>query len=135
LQDWLYDPGSPAWYDYATWVIHLSHFLVSTTLLVVLWRLGSPLFRRLLVGLLVLSYAALVTYWAYPAVPPWLASDQGHLQEVTRVVHTVWADAGVAARTSAPVRRWRLGGRPSRPSATRWRRCPPARLRSPCCSR
>jgi hypothetical protein len=95
LQDWLHDPASSAWYDYATWAVHLSHFLVSTTLLVVLWRLGSPLFRRLLVGLLVLSYAALATYWAYPAVPPWLASDQGHLGEVSRVVHHVWSDAGV----------------------------------------
>ena len=99
LQAWLYEAGSPAWYDWLTWAMHLSHFVVSMAVLVLLWRLGSPRFRPLLVGLLLLSYAALATYWLYPAVPPWMASDQGHLEPVTRVVHAVWSDAGV---TRAP---------------------------------
>lgn len=95
LQEWLYQPGPPAWYDYAAWALHLSHFFVATTLLVVLWRLGSPRFRPLLIGVVVVSYAALATYWLYPAVPPWMASDSGHLGEVVRVVHGVWREAGL----------------------------------------
>ena len=32
LQDWLHHPASSAWYDDAAWAVHLSHFLLSTTL-------------------------------------------------------------------------------------------------------
>ena len=133
LQDWLYHPGSPAWYDVAAWAVHLSHFLVSTTLLVVLWRLGSPLFRPLLVGLLVLSYAALATYWAYPAVPPWLASDQGHLGEVSRVVHHVWSDAGVQRAPRLLSVGGGSGGAGESAFSDPWRRCRRCTPRSRCC--
>jgi hypothetical protein len=94
LQHWLYHPGQVHWYDYGTWAMHISHFFLSTALLVVLWRVGSERFRPLLVGVVTLSYAALATYWLYPAVPPWMASDQGHLHHVTRVVGKVWSEAG-----------------------------------------
>lgn len=94
LQGWLYHPGHPHWYDFVAWSMHLSHFFLSTALLVVLWRIGSERFRPLLIGVITLSYAALATYWLYPAVPPWMASDQGHLHPVKRVIEAVWKDEG-----------------------------------------
>jgi membrane-associated phospholipid phosphatase len=39
---------------------------------------------------------AFTTYALFPAVPPWLASDQGDLGPAQRVVGAVWSDLGVA---------------------------------------
>jgi hypothetical protein len=44
--------------------------------------------------------AAFLTYWLYPAQPPWLAGDHGEIAQVARVVPNVWGELGVPTAKS-----------------------------------
>jgi len=94
LQDALWS-GTPRVYDYVAWVVYTSHFVVPLGVAVRLWDRSTAAFRRYVAALLSLTFAAFVTYVAYPAVPPWLASKQGHLAPTDRVVSDVFATTGL----------------------------------------
>jgi len=89
LQRWLFSPGLHFW-DYIVWGCYMSHFFASFIIAGVLWKTNYWKFRRfvpLFVGLTVLGY---ITYVLYPAMPPWMASQTGHLGHVTRIIPLVW---------------------------------------------
>ncbi len=95
LQRWLYDPNHLHVWDYVAWATYNSHFFTSFVIAGVLWKRNYPKFRRfvpLFVGLTVLGY---VTYVLYPAMPPWMASQTGHLAPTTRIVPLVWNHVGL----------------------------------------
>ncbi len=92
--------GEPRLYDYLAWVVYISHFVVPLGLAVVLWERSSVAFRRYVAALLSLTFAAFVTYAAYPAIPPWLASKQGDLAPTDRVVSDVFATTGLHKASS-----------------------------------
>ncbi|WP_354643648.1 phosphatase PAP2 family protein [Kitasatospora camelliae] len=100
LQHALYTPGRPRVYDYAAVAVYMTHFFAVFVLLAVLWRRDRRRFRRLLAGYLVLTYAAFATYVLYPAVPPWLAAEEGNMPEVTRVVTDVLVHSGLPRAAS-----------------------------------
>jgi len=100
---WLQDQfwsGTPRWYDYLAWVVYISHFFVPLGVAVVLWERSAQMFRRYVAALLTLTFAAFLTYVAYPAVPPWLASKQGHLAPTDRLVSDVFASTGLQKASS-----------------------------------
>ena len=100
---WLQDhfwSGTPRLYDYLAWVVYISHFVVPLGLAVVLWERSAAEFRRYVTALLTLTFAGFLTYAAYPAVPPWLASKQGHLAPTDRVVSDVFATTGLHKASS-----------------------------------
>jgi hypothetical protein len=95
LQGWLYDPNHLHVWDYITWAVYNSHFFTSFVVAGVLWKRNYPKFRRfvpLFVGLTVLGY---LTYVLYPAMPPWMASQTGHLAPTVRIVPVVWNHIGL----------------------------------------
>jgi hypothetical protein len=95
LQHWLYNPHQVSVLDYAVWFTYTTHFFASFVIAGVLWKVDYSRFRRfvaLFVGLTLLGY---VTYVLYPAMPPWLASQTGHLPATTRIVPFVWSHLGV----------------------------------------
>lgn len=96
LQERLFDPASIQWYDFAAWGVYLTHFFAVFLIAAYLWRKARPLFRRFRNMVLTLTAMAFTTYALFPAVPPWLASDQGDLGSAQRVVGAVWSDLGVA---------------------------------------
>nr|BEK66468.1 phosphatase PAP2 family protein [Kitasatospora purpeofusca] len=100
LQHGLYTPGSPHWYDYASVTVYMSHFFTVFVVLAVLWRRRHDRFRHLLTCYLVLTFAGFATYILYPAVPPWLASQEGHLPALTRVVSDVLGGIGLPRAAS-----------------------------------
>jgi hypothetical protein len=91
LQEHLYTP-SPAWYDYAIAPVYLSHFLVPTAVAAGLWATSYVRFRGYVWTFVTLTAGTITTYAAFPAEPPWLAS-QTHpdlLAPVVRVTsHTL----------------------------------------------
>lgn len=95
LQERLWDASSIHWYDYATWVVYMTHFFAIWIVAAVLWRVAHHRFRRYVALLVLVTVAALATYWAYPAQPPWLAGENGDIAEVSRVVPVVWGELGV----------------------------------------
>jgi len=88
LQERFYDPGVAHWYDRIAVPVYLSHFVVSLGLLIVLWCVAYPVFRRFLASFLTLTLITLTTYVLYPAAPPWMASLNGRLPDVDRVVQS-----------------------------------------------
>jgi membrane-associated phospholipid phosphatase len=95
LQRALYDPGVAHWYDYLTFVVYLSHFFVTLAVLAVLWKVSYPRFRQYRTLVVVLATAGFVTYVLFPAVPPWLAAWDGHIEHVPRTLASMWGAVGI----------------------------------------
>lgn len=88
LQQLLYNPQNHQWYDYLSTVIYFLHFALPLTFGFILWVINKSYFRQFITGILLLSYAAWITYMAYPAAPPWLAQKQGYISGVQKVMDT-----------------------------------------------
>lgn len=99
LQQHLWTPGHFRWYDYGVWCVYMTHFFVVWVVAAVLWRLDRRRFRRYALVTVALTVAAFLTYWLYPAQPPWLAG--GRLPGVERIVPQVWGQLGVPTIQSA----------------------------------
>jgi membrane-associated phospholipid phosphatase len=95
LQQRLYDAGALSAFDVAAWVVYLSHFFATVAIAAVLWRCARPRFLRFRAMILTVSAAAFVTYALFPAVPPWMAADDGVIGPVSRVIGDVWNGLGV----------------------------------------
>jgi hypothetical protein len=96
LQSALWTPANPHWYDYAAWLVYLSHFVVTLTVATVLWVRAYPLFRRFRVLFLTVTSAGFVTYVLYPAIPPWLAGSRGDMPHTVRIVRAMWVHLGLS---------------------------------------
>jgi hypothetical protein len=97
MQDALWDPRHPSWYDYVAWLVYLSHFVVTLTVAIVLWVRAYPLFRRFRALFLTVTFAGFLTYVIYPAIPPWLASRRGDMPHTVRIVRAMWLELGLAS--------------------------------------
>jgi len=67
--------------DALTNFLYVLHFLSPLLLAVVLWLYRYDAFWAFMVSLVVLSYAAFVTYVLFPAAPPWWATYYGYLSD------------------------------------------------------
>jgi membrane-associated phospholipid phosphatase len=90
LQRWLFTPGHLQPWDYFTWAVYMSHFFTSLVVAAVLWRRNYPQFRRFAPLYVGLTLVVFLGYVLYPAEPPWMASQTGHLSPTTRIVPLVW---------------------------------------------
>jgi membrane-associated phospholipid phosphatase len=98
LQRRLWSPLHLHWYDYAVWAVYMTHFFAVWLVAAGLWRSSRRRFGQYAVLTVVLTLAAFVVYWRYPAQPPWLAADTA--AGVTRIVPTVWDHLGVSSMSS-----------------------------------
>ncbi|MEI5671960.1 MULTISPECIES: phosphatase PAP2 family protein [unclassified Nocardioides] len=100
LQDaWCGDPclktTEARWYDLFFTTVYATHFLTGLTIAAVLWvrnRRDWMMWMRRYVGI---NFGALVIYIVYPMAPPWMASEQGYMGEVTRITSRGWSDIGL----------------------------------------
>ena len=86
LQDILWVPDHPTWYDYVFTLTYLLHFTLPLGFALLLWTRDRTYFRRFIVALTVLSFAGFLTYLFYPAMPPWLASYNGIIPKLHDVM-------------------------------------------------
>jgi membrane-associated phospholipid phosphatase len=100
LQDHLWTAGHPRWYDYGVWAVYMTHFFVVWITAAVLWRVSRSRFRRYAVVTIALTLGAFLTYWLYPAQPPWLTGETLQLPAVDRIVPEVWGQLGVPTMQS-----------------------------------
>jgi len=84
------------WWDFAAWLVYVSHFLVTPIAAAVLWTFAHDRFRRYAYMVCGLTVAGFLTYVLYPAVPPWMAAQNGNLGESNRIVPIVWGHVPVA---------------------------------------
>jgi hypothetical protein len=95
LQQQLYHPGQPRWYDYLTWGVYLSHFFVVWLTLAALWSVAREQFRRLRTLVVATTFLSCLVFALYPATPPWLASQLGELGQTHRLVGITWQYVGL----------------------------------------
>jgi membrane-associated phospholipid phosphatase len=76
--------------------VYFSHFVVSLTVAVVLWIRNRTLWLAFMRRWLFLTAAGLLTYFLYPAAPPWYASKYGYITEtVYRTSADGWHEIGL----------------------------------------
>jgi membrane-associated phospholipid phosphatase len=88
------------WYDYALWFVYLTHFFATIIVAALLWALRPSRFRRYIASVAALAMLGFATYALFPAVPPWMASDQGNLPPLARIVAAVWKHIPISAMGS-----------------------------------
>jgi membrane-associated phospholipid phosphatase len=95
LQQKLYDPSAIHWWDaIASWV-YFSHFAAALTVAAVLWLRNRSLWAAFVRRWFFLSFAGLVTYFLYPAAPPWWASKYKIIEDVARISTRGWHAIGL----------------------------------------
>jgi len=100
LQHALWRPDRLHAYDLAAWAVYLTHFFAVWLVAAMLWRRSRERFGRYAVVTIALTMAAFLVYWRFPAQPPWLAADLGHIGPVDRIVPEVWDRLGVSSMES-----------------------------------
>lgn len=96
LQERLYEPEAIRWWDVLVSWVYFSHFVVALAAAVVLWLTSRPRWAAFMRRWFALSAAGLLTYFLYPAAPPWWASTHGYLaEEVARISTRGWHAIGL----------------------------------------
>jgi membrane-associated phospholipid phosphatase len=90
LQQHLYHPGQVQWWEVAVSLVYVSHFLTVPTVAVILWLRDRLQWARYMRRWFALSVAGLVTYFLYPAAPPWWAAAHGLIDPVARISTAGW---------------------------------------------
>lgn len=94
LQHWFWS-GHNRWYDDAVLFVTRIHAIVPTTFAFLLWLKRRALFYRFAITILTLSYASALTFFLFPAAPPWAAAQAG-------LIHATKIGGTHAATSSVP---------------------------------
>lgn len=84
LQQHLYDPQHVAWWEAAVSWIYLSHFVAAFGAAIVLWLTARSRWAEFMRRWFALTMAGLITYFVYPAAPPWWAAQYGYLSDAVQ---------------------------------------------------
>lgn len=95
LQEHLHDPGRVQWFEARAFLVYVSHFFVAPLLAAWLWVRDRWRFRRFAAALALLTLLGCLTFVAFPAAPPWLASREGLIEPTTRMMGDLWAWFGI----------------------------------------
>jgi membrane-associated phospholipid phosphatase len=97
LQHWLYHPGRVMPWDVGLWAVYITHFFATPILAGVFWKIDRERFRTFTATVVTLAMAGFVTYALFPAAPPWLAAQKGHLEHVVRIIPQIWDQLSVTS--------------------------------------
>ncbi len=89
LQNWLWH-GHVQWYDFVFYLVYMVHFIVPIGLALLIWRYRDHVYWRFVTTYLVTSFMGFITFLAFPAAPPWMASDMNIIPHITRISSNVW---------------------------------------------
>ncbi len=96
LQHHLYHPGQTPWWLAIVTLVYVSHFLTVPTIAVILWVRAREPWARFMRRWITLCVFGLITYFLYPAAPPWWAYEHGALTEpVARISTNGWDVIGL----------------------------------------
>ncbi|MCW3840882.1 phosphatase PAP2 family protein [Micromonospora yasonensis] len=95
LQQHLYRPDQVHWWDVLVSWIYFSHFVATLAAAAVLWLRDRSRWAAYMRRWGFLCAAGLVTYFLYPAAPPWWAAQNGLLTEVARISTRGWKEIGM----------------------------------------
>lgn len=82
--------GPAQWYDAVAAVVYVTHFVAIPLLTAVAWFRWRERFGSWLVAVLTMTVLGTAVYVAWPAAPPWLASERGVIGDVDRTSSLGW---------------------------------------------
>jgi hypothetical protein len=94
LQNWLWH-GHAQWFDYALYIPYMTFFVVPIALALVVWKTKDHYYWQAVTSYMTLLFMAFVTFFLFPAAPPWMASDNGYIEHVHRISTDVWYGLGI----------------------------------------
>ncbi len=94
LQQHLYRAEVQWWDVLVSWV-YFSHFVAALAAAAVLWMRERSRWAAFMRRWAFLCASGLVTYFLYPAAPPWWAAQNGLLEEVARISTRGWKAFGL----------------------------------------
>lgn len=87
--------GHAQWYDFVFYLAYMMHFVLPLGLAVLIWKTHPSHYWRYVTAYVGVSFAGFLTFLAFPAAPPWLASDLGYIPHIARVSSSVWFALGI----------------------------------------
>ncbi len=88
--------GHVQWYDFVFYGAYTLHFVLPFTLAVVVWKTKAKQYWRLITTYVTVSFAGFLTFLAFPAAPPWLASERGYIfPPIVHVSSAIWSAFGI----------------------------------------
>ncbi|HSX41673.1 MAG TPA: phosphatase PAP2 family protein [Candidatus Saccharimonadales bacterium] len=94
LQQWWYS-GHAVWYDFFFYLLYMCHFVAPMIAAVLIWKYRPQHYLRYGLAFLILSYGGFLTYIAFPAAPPWMASEMHLIPTIHKISSDVWWALGV----------------------------------------
>lgn len=92
LQALFYTPAHLHWYDYLLVTLYICHFVTPMIVGFIFWLKDRTFFHNYALGILLLSYAGFITFAIYPAMPPWMAAEQGYIPPIKEVTGHVMSN-------------------------------------------
>jgi len=94
LQNWLWN-GHVQWYDFIFYLFYMLHFILPFSLAILIWKKREKYYWRYVATFIGTSFAGFITFLFFPAAPPWMASDLGMIEPITRISSHVWFALGI----------------------------------------
>lgn len=82
--------GATHWWDVAAALVYVTHFASIPLLTALVWFRWRDRFVEWLTAVLTMSMVGIAVYLAYPAAPPWLASQHGAIGGIARTSTAGW---------------------------------------------
>jgi len=89
LQEHFYTYGVTGVHDIIAIIFYSLHFTPPALFGVYIWIKRDSFFKKYRDSMILVSYAALLTFLLYPAAPPWLASNEGLIPHVNKIIFEV----------------------------------------------
>lgn len=100
LQERLYNPASVSALDYLVTFVYMSYFPAMPLVAFALVVWAPRYFPRFSVAMVATLWTGLVIYFLVPTTPPWMASEQGAIGEVARIVQVTTGAVSESAYSS-----------------------------------
>ncbi len=94
LQNWWWQ-GSAQWWDFMFYLPYMLHFVLPFGLAVIVWKTREKEYWRYVTAFVGASLLAFLVFFVFPAAPPWMASDTGAIEQISRISSSVWFALGI----------------------------------------
>ena len=94
LQDRLWN-GTVRWYDVLLYFPYVFFFVAPVGMAILVWRTRTAEYWTTVTSFVVTFFSAFLTFLIFPTAPPWLASQNKHIEPLTRIPGEIWARAGL----------------------------------------
>ena len=87
--------GQVMWHDFVFYGAYTLHFVIPFALAALVWKTKPERYWHVVTAFVLVSFMGFLTFLVFPAAPPWMASDRGLVEPITRISSDIWAAFGI----------------------------------------